>query len=358
MHDELHNIQDIGLRHSDVSEPRLEMITLQAVDNLEDIHHGAFYRLLPFIGILGVLGSAAVGSAMAWSVIGPVRKMEQGMDRIASGDLSQQVEVENEDELGDLAGRINDTAADLAKLQEATLAQERARALQERIVQVTTAQEEERRRISRDLHDGLGPSLAVIGNRLRACQRMVRTDPQQAERELEEVTDGLRVHVQEVSELIHDLRPLALDQLGLVEAVRQHVERFDQDTGVRTSFDAHGEIGLNPFAEVTIYRLVQECLTNVQKHAKASTTDVRFRVLDNKFEVVVRDDGQGFDPKPMASGAASNGSGLLSMQERAELLGGSLSIRSSPLNGCEITLIIPAQIPTQIPTGEVGVGAN
>ena len=132
----------------------------------------------------------------------------------------------------------------------------------------------------------------------------------------------------------------------------------DQDTGVRTSFDAHGEIGLNPFAEVTIYRLVQECLTNVQKHAKASTTDVRFRVLDNKFEVVVRDDGQGFDPKPMASGAASNGSGLLSMQERAELLGGSLSIRSSPLNGCEITLIIPAQIPTQIPTGEVGVGAN
>ena len=144
-----------------------------AINALEDTHHGAFYRLLPFLGVLGVLGAASVGGAMAWSVIEPVRRMEQAMRRIASGDFSQPVQVENRDELGELAVRINETAQDLARLQDATLAEERGRALRERIIQVTSAQEEERLRISRDLHDGLGPSLAAIGNRLRACQLMI-----------------------------------------------------------------------------------------------------------------------------------------------------------------------------------------
>ena len=229
MHGELHEIQHLGFdRPSEV---------LRAVDSLEDTHHGPFYRLLPFLGILGVLGSSAVGAAMAWSVIDPVRRMEQGMSRIASGDFSQPVHIENRDELGDLASRINDTAQDLARLQEATMAEERARALRQRIIQVTTAQEDERRRISRDLHDGLGPSLAAIGNRLKACQRMIHTDPGRADTELEDVAAGLRAHVQEVREIIHDLRPLTLDQLGLGGAVRQHVERFDQDTGIRVAFN-------------------------------------------------------------------------------------------------------------------------
>ena len=135
---------------------------------------------------------------MGWSVIDPVRRMEQAMGRIASGDFSQPVQVENADEIGELSSRINQTAEDLSRLQEATLAEERARGLRERIIQVTTAQEEERRRISRDLHDGLGPSLAAVGNRLRACQYMVRTDPQGAERELEEIAKGIKGHVQEV----------------------------------------------------------------------------------------------------------------------------------------------------------------
>ena len=113
------------------------------------------------------------------------------MDRIASGDFSQPVKVENRDELGDLAGRLNDTAQDLARLQEATLAEERARALRERIIHVTTTQEEERRRISRDLHDGLGPSLASIGNRLRACQlHGGHRSGQRAKTELDEIAKG------------------------------------------------------------------------------------------------------------------------------------------------------------------------
>ena len=244
MHNGLHDIQ--ALSTSEASE------VIQALNELEDTQHGAFYRLLPYLGVLGVLGAAAIGAAMAWSVIDPVRKMEQAMGRIASGDFSQPLDIESQDELGELANEINQTAEQLFKLQEATLAEERARALRERVIQVSTAQEEERRRISRDLHDGLGPSLAAVGNRMRACQRLVRTEPERAERELEEMATGLRAHVQEVRQLIHDLRPLALDQLGLAKAVEQQVSEFDQQTGIKTSFTISGEVALNPFAEVTI----------------------------------------------------------------------------------------------------------
>ena len=243
------------------------------------------------------------------------------------------------DELGELANQINHTAVDLARLQEATLAEERA--LRERIIQVTTAQEEERRRISRDLHDGLGPSLAAVGNRLRACQRLVRSDPERAEGDLEEIANGLRGHVQEVRELIHDLRPLALDQLGLARAVEQQVSQFDQDTGIKASFTVDGDVGLNSFAEVTVFRVVQECLTNVQKHAKANQVDVRFQVNNSGLQATVKDNGKGFNADGVASGAVGKSMGLLSMRERAELLGGSLSIQSSPNRGSEITLFIP-----------------
>ena len=248
MHDELHGIQG-QLEHGERGQIRAAI----AINELEDTHHGAFYRLLPFLGLLRVLGAAAVGGAMAWSVIDPVRRMERAMARIAGGDFSQPVHVENRDELGDLASRINSTAHDLARLQEATLAEERARALRENFIQVTAAQEEERRRISRDLHDGLGPTLASIGNRLRACQLMVDTDPNRAKMELDEIAKGMKGHVQEVRELIHDLRPLALDQLGLAGAIEQHVAQFAQESGIPASFSNYGDAALNPFAEVTLF---------------------------------------------------------------------------------------------------------
>ena len=258
--------------------------------------------------------------------------------------------MENRDELGDLAGRLNDTAQDLARLQEATLAEERARALRERIIHVTTTQEEERRRISRDLHDGLGPSLASIGNRLRACQLMVDTDPVRAKTELDEIAKGMKGHVQEVRDLIHDLRPLALDQLGLAGAVEQQVARFSQESGIPITFSKSGDAALNPFAEVTVFRVVQECLTNVKKHADASQAEVKLQGVESGLKAMVKDNGRGFDPHHEASRSSGEGMGLLSMRERAELLGGTLVVESLPNGGCEVILFIPST--------EVAVGAD
>ena len=340
MHDELHDIQDMG--------PSQSQAVFRAVNELEDTNHSFFFELIPYLDVLGVLVAATIGAAMAWSVIDPVHKMTQGMRRMASGDFSE--EVESGDELGDLADSINQTAEDLSKLQEAVLAEERARAIQERFTHVTLAQEEERRRISRELHDGLGPSLASIGNTIRACLYMVKTDPERCETELEEIAKSLKGYVQDIRELIHDLRPMALDQLGLTGAIKQQVERLSQQSAIDASFESTGDFALAPITEVTIIRVVQECLTNIQKHAQATHVNVSLQVVDAGVELRIKDDGKGFDRRKANSGAIENSHGLVNMQERAELLGGSFSVHTSPGSGCRVIFFIPSM--------EVEVGAH
>ena len=124
MHHELHDIQELGLERPDE--------VLRAVNDLEDTHHGSLSKTIPVFGVLGVLGATALGAALALSVINPVGRMGQAMRRIASGDFSQPLRVDNRDEMGALAGQINVTAEEPKRLQEATLADERARALRER----------------------------------------------------------------------------------------------------------------------------------------------------------------------------------------------------------------------------------
>ncbi len=342
MHDGLHDIQELGPSRPDE--------VLRAVDNLNDTQHGFLFSMTPLMGLLGLLIAAVLGAAMAWTVIDPVRRIGQAMRRIAAGDFSQRVEVENNDELGELANQVNHAAAELTSLQEATLAAERARAQQERVVQVSRAEAEERRRISRELHDGLGPSLAAIGNRLRVSRSMVRTDPEAAETGLDEVTESLKGHVQEIRELVYGLRPLALEQLGFSGALKQNMEQFSRDTGIQASTSISEGVALNPHAEVTVFRILQEFLSNVQKHAAATQVDIRLQVMDTGLEIRVRDNGRGFDPRHVASNTDDKGLGLVSMKERAELLGGSLSVQSSPGNGCQVVLYIPSS--------EVEIGAN
>ena len=356
MHDGLHDIQDL----MDTQKASQSLSTgawtahsrsqvRTAVEDLEDSRHGILFTLIPVFGLLGVLGAAALGTSMAWSVIEPLRKMRETMSGIASGRFSERIEVENNDELGELADHINATAAQLARLQEATLKDERARAVRERVAHVAQAEEEERRRISRELHDGLGPSLAAIGNRIRVSRGMVRTDPATAETHLDEIAEGLKGHIREIRELIYDLRPLALDQLGLTGALQQHVERFGQETGIQASFRASGEVSLDALGEMTVFRVVQECLNNVQEHAEAAQVEVSVRTVEELVEVMVEDNGRGFDPNETSPSGLGKGVGLFSMRERAELIGGSVTLQSAPGSGCVATLRLPSHASASIP---------
>ena len=354
MHNSVHALEESG-----ESRPERLLLELRA---LHQTQHGLLFELTPVLGLLATLVAASLGLAMARSVVEPVRRMSEAMRRIAAGYLGQRVEVDNRDELGDLAARINRTTEELASLQAARLAEERARAreeaLHERVAQVTRAQEEERRRIARELHDGLGPSLAAIGNRLRASRAILRSDPEQAEHELEEVERGLRDHVGQIRELIHDLRPPALDQLGLAEAVRQYAERFARDAGIQATVRTGGELALDPLAEVTVFRVMQECLSNVQRHAGARRVELSLERADGSVTLAVADDGSGFDCRAVGGGAGSgaaarddggSGLGLLGMRERAALVGGELDVSSACGTGTRVVLRLPAGVPAAAP---------
>lgn len=311
-----------------------------ALDGLENTQHGIL-TWTPGIVFVGGLIAVALGVALSSSMVRPLERISEATRRIAGGDFSQPIDVPNRDEVGELATSLNNAAQDLARLQEALLAEERARSLQERMVEATLAQEEERRRISREIHDGLGPSLADLGNRLSVCRQLVRVDPLKAEAGLDEVTVLLRGHIEEIRELINELRPLALDQLGLVEALRQYIERYGEESGIEATFTVSGSVPTDPLSEVTIYRVAQESLSNVRRHAQATAVQVVLRGSDDNVEITVSDDGQGFDLD--AAPPTGSGIGLTSMRERAELVGGSFTIKSSPGQGCQTILRIPAR---------------
>jgi len=312
-----------------------------ALDSLENTQH-RILTWIPSIVFGGSLVAVALGMALSSSLIRPFEEMGKATRRIASGDFSQPVQVQNRDEMGELAKSLNSAAQDLGRLQEAILAEERARSLQQRIAQATLAQEEERRRISRELHDGLGPSLADLGNRLSVCRQLVRSDPLRAEEGLDEATALLRGHMKELRGLVNQLRPVALDQLGLVGALRQHIEHFGEESGIDASLTVSASLKADPLTEVTIYHVVQESLTNVRRHARATAVQVTLLGSDDHLEVTVSDNGQGFDPEKAVTSTVK-GIGLTSMRERAELVGGSFKVQSKPGQGCQTILRIPAR---------------
>ena len=312
-----------------------------ALIRLEETQH-SILTWTPWIVLGGGLIAVGLGAALSSSLIRPLRKMGEATRRIASGDYSQPVVVSNRDEVGELAQSLNSAAEDLSRLQEALLVEERARSLQERMAQASLAQEEERKRISRELHDGLGPSLADLGNRLSVCRQLVRVDSEKAESLLDEVTASLRGYIEEIRELINELRPLALDQLGLAAALRQYIQRYGEESGLQATLTVSGSLPSDPLTEVTIYRVVQESLNNVRRHAQATAVQVDLLGSDNIVEVVVSDDGQGFHPAKAVTSTVK-GIGLESMRERAELAGGSFTVQSTPGQGCETLLRIPVR---------------
>ena len=204
------------------------------------------------------------------------------------------------------------------------------------------AQEEERRRLRRDLHDGLGPSLATIAMRLESTRDLVRDDPEEAAAAIDRLADLAREEIAEVRRLVDGLRPPALDQLGLVTALRQRAEEGAVGTPRSGRHRLHwrvvadGEVDPLPAAvEVAAYRIVLEAVTNAIRHSNAETCVVRLRREDGTLVVVVRDDGTGL------VAARGLGVGLISMRERAEELGGSCTVTSGDGAGTVVEARLP-----------------
>lgn len=197
------------------------------------------------------------------------------------------------------------------------------------------AREEERRRLQRDLHDGLGPALASLTLKLDAAGNLLRRDPAATEALLLELKTQTQATIIDIRRLVYDLRPLALDQLGLVAAIRQYAAAFRQLNGLQITLEAPEQLpALSAAVEVAAYRIVQEALTNVASHAFAQTCLIRLW-LNHTLCLEVKDDGVGL-PKDGRMGV-----GLASMRERAAEIGGSCVIEPAPSGGTRVVARLP-----------------
>jgi signal transduction histidine kinase len=205
----------------------------------------------------------------------------------------------------------------------------------ERLISI---QEEERRRIQRDLHDGLGPTIASVRFRIEACLDQAQRTMPELVAELERLDELVGQAISEIRRLVNDLRPHALDQLGLTGALRQHVERVRRETELEIVLELQAPPQLPAALEVTLFRVVQEALVNVTKYAQATRATVRLAVLGDALLLHIHDNGVG---GATLGRTPEGGHGLSGIAERAELLGGSLSLRSVVGAGTTLELYLP-----------------
>ncbi|MCI0396200.1 MAG: sensor histidine kinase, partial [Chloroflexi bacterium] len=204
---------------------------------------------------------------------------------------------------------------------------------------LVTAREEERRRLRRDLHDGLGPQLAGQTLKLEAARDSLSANPEKAEALLNDLIGKTQNIIVEVRRLVYALRPPALDDLGLVAALREHAAQSELD-GAQVTLSAPEHLPALPAAvEVAAYRIVQEALTNVVRHAHAQncfiSLDLRHTTGQMALSLEISDDGIGLSPEHQA------GVGLSSMRERAEELGGECLVEALPGGGTRVTASLP-----------------
>lgn len=218
------------------------------------------------------------------------------------------------------------------------LAIARATRLTRSVERLVLAREAERRRIRRDLHDGLGPTLAGIALQLNVARTLVRHDPAKAETVLDGLVRQVKGGMADVRRLVDDLRPPVLDQLGLVAAIKEgaaYLYGRTDGAGVTVMVEADGDLGgLPPATEVAAFRIVMEAVTNASRHSRANRCIVHLAV-DRALEVLVEDDGCGLAPDHV------RGTGLESMCERAGELGGTCTVEARPGGGTVVRASLP-----------------
>ncbi len=207
--------------------------------------------------------------------------------------------------------------------------------LQKSRQRIVTAREEERRRLRRDLHDGLGPQLATLTLKIDAALNLLNQEPAVVEELLTQLKKETKSALEDIRRIAYDLRPPALDELGLVPALREHINSLNRKEGLQISLDAPDHIPSLPAAvEVASYRITLEALTNVIHHAQANNCLVRMN-FNQQLELEICDDGQGL-PHNIQSGV-----GMSSMRERAIELGGNFLITPRPEGGTRVLATIP-----------------
>lgn len=210
--------------------------------------------------------------------------------------------------------------------------------------QITHAQENERRRIARELHDDTIQSLVALSRRLEALSASNGLLSAEAAGRVRELQTATREMIERMRRFSQDLRPSILDDLGLLPTLDELTAEFNRQEGMEAELRVTGdERRLSSEMELTLFRIVQEALNNVRRHADASQVIITVDISDSAVEVAVEDDGKGFDPPTSTDHPTAGGKlGLIGMHERARLLRGSLSVDSRPGGGTRVVVSVPA----------------
>jgi two-component system sensor histidine kinase UhpB len=302
------------------------------------VWHVGRYPDDPHVGLIGLFAAAGIlisfilNSWVLRLALAPLDRLQAAVDRIRAGDTQVRVDPGNaSDERFD---RLADTFNQMVgRLEENTLR------MQSLSRQILRAQEEERRRLARDLHDEAAQALTSLLVRLRLLERA--KDPVEAQRRVEELRELTAEALEQVRRVALDLRPKILDDLGLVPALESRVDELNQDGKVAASLTTEGlEDRLPREIELVFYRIGQEALSNVLRHAHARSVSLALSQNGNAIELRVRDDGLGFAPLPAAV-AQPDGLGLLGMRERMATIHGTLAVETAPGRGTAVIARAP-----------------
>jgi signal transduction histidine kinase len=217
--------------------------------------------------------------------------------------------------------------------------QEELRLLSRRLL---SAQEEERKNISRELHDVIAQTLTGINMRLAALKSKTTSSTRDLHKKIETTQRLVEKSVDIIHRFARDLRPAVLDDLGLIPAMRSYLKQFTEQTGIRAAFTAFAEVEkLDNPSRAVLYRIAQEALTNVARHARATQVKVSIRLEQDKVCMDIHDDGRGFQVEGVSAIKHSKRLGLLGMRERAEMIGGTFCVDSAPGKATTVHIEIP-----------------
>lgn len=321
----------------------------------------AMERRFLFLGSLTIVVALLFAGGVARSVTKPLGILNEAAKRIAKGDLDRPIPQFGEDEIGslalsldqmqmklktsldtiaegkrDLEKRVEERTQELKALYQELRRKEETRG--ELLRKVISVQEEERKRIARELHDETSQDLATL---LLSVETSVGSASEALKEKLMRMKALANRTLDSIHRLIYDLRPSVLDDLGLPSAIRWVAESRLEPLGIDLTFEVVGtERRLQPEIETTLFRIGQEAISNIARHAEANSVRIVIEFGDRLLRLQVEDNGKGFEPEKVV-GSADRAIGLLGMRERAALLDGAFTIYSEPGGGTRLTIEIP-----------------
>ncbi|MCB0153366.1 MAG: HAMP domain-containing protein [Anaerolineae bacterium] len=293
-------------------------------------------RPVAIVLIIGLILVAGVVSIGVQRVTDPIQNLVMQTRQVTAGDYDAQVTLSRIKEIRELGTEFNEMVQQIRKYRAG---------VRQYVADITRSQEEERKRVARELHDDTVQSLIAINQRLELLRNTLDDDPEAVRERLMEVKSMVTGAIASVRQFSRDLRPLALEDLGLTAAIQYLVNQLSQGGAIETTLEVEGEVDdLSADMEVAVYRILQEALNNIKKHAQANQVKVVVQFTKSQVKLVVRDNGRGFEvPESLTDFASDGHFGIMGLQERAQLFGGHLSVQSEPLDGTVIRIVMPRQ---------------